>query len=214
YHLLAPSMPPPQPTKAKAPAKKEKVFHPESRKAGQLARTAIRKGKLASLRTKRSKKDATHLTFYAFLKGALPHQRIESDSNPESDGLTLAQLHELARTWVSRHDATLAHEQNTRRAGRPKSPLQVRLEEQRLREEEIYRTGMDLPDLTHPPTLSHFRAWDLKSLAGTHLFRFARISSSQPEVLILAKTPTATAAQGDEDEAPDLLDPDHVMDET
>ena len=42
-----------------AKAKKEKVFHPASRKAGQLARNALRKGKLGNLSTKRSQKHHT-----------------------------------------------------------------------------------------------------------------------------------------------------------
>jgi translation machinery-associated protein 16 len=36
--------------------KKEKVYHPESRKAGQLARNSLRKGKLGNLASKRGKK--------------------------------------------------------------------------------------------------------------------------------------------------------------
>lgn len=40
-----------------AKPKKEKVFHPSSRKAGQLARNALRKGKLGNLSAKRSQKN-------------------------------------------------------------------------------------------------------------------------------------------------------------
>jgi hypothetical protein len=36
--------------------KKEKLFHPASRKAGQLARHALCKGKLGNLATKRNQK--------------------------------------------------------------------------------------------------------------------------------------------------------------
>jgi len=36
--------------------KKEKIFHPSSRKAGQLARHALRKGKLGNLALKRNQK--------------------------------------------------------------------------------------------------------------------------------------------------------------
>ena len=39
-----------------AKPKKEKVFHPSSRKAGQLARNALRKGKLGNLAAKRTQK--------------------------------------------------------------------------------------------------------------------------------------------------------------
>lgn len=38
--------------------KKEKVFHPDSRKAAQLARTHLRKSKLAKATAKRAKKHA------------------------------------------------------------------------------------------------------------------------------------------------------------
>jgi translation machinery-associated protein 16 len=45
-------------TKAKAAQKavKEKVFHPQSRKAGQLERANLRKHKLSAQSSKRSKK--------------------------------------------------------------------------------------------------------------------------------------------------------------
>lgn len=45
------------PKKGKTPGTvKEKVFHPNSRKAGQLERASLRKGKLASASSRRSKK--------------------------------------------------------------------------------------------------------------------------------------------------------------
>lgn len=40
-------------------AKKEKIFHPESRKAGQLARKQLRKSKLAGQASKRTKLHST-----------------------------------------------------------------------------------------------------------------------------------------------------------
>lgn len=54
---LAKAAPKPK-SKAKQPAKKEKIFHPESRKAGQLARTQLRKAKLADADTKRHRKNS------------------------------------------------------------------------------------------------------------------------------------------------------------
>jgi hypothetical protein len=41
--------------KSSKPTKKEKVFHPESRKAGQLARKQLRKSKLTGHAAKRAK---------------------------------------------------------------------------------------------------------------------------------------------------------------
>ena len=46
----------PSKTGKTAQPKKEKVYHPSSRKAGQLARHALRKGKLGNLASKRGQK--------------------------------------------------------------------------------------------------------------------------------------------------------------
>ncbi|KAJ7043541.1 hypothetical protein C8F04DRAFT_943601 [Mycena alexandri] len=202
------------PPKAKAavkggkPAKKEKVFHPDSRKAGQLARNALRKGKLGNLRTKRTKKASSMLELYAFFHAALP---------PDVEALTLPELHTIAEAWVARNDAALAEEQAARRKGRPKSAREVRIEELKLREQETYRTGMELPDLTDASTLGRFRKWDVASIGYAHLLRFVRISSALPDVIVFSRAPTAGAEPADEDEgeeeddAPQLLD---EMDET
>jgi translation machinery-associated protein 16 len=47
-----------KPAKGSSGQKKEKVFHPQSRKAGQLVRTHIRKTKLGDLKKKRSHKQS------------------------------------------------------------------------------------------------------------------------------------------------------------
>ena len=47
------------PSKSASKEKKEKIFHPNSRKAGQLTRTQLRKNKLADQASKRSKKHAS-----------------------------------------------------------------------------------------------------------------------------------------------------------
>ncbi|KAJ7760489.1 hypothetical protein B0H16DRAFT_574490 [Mycena metata] len=202
------------PPKAKAavkggkPAKKEKVFHPDSRKAGQLARNALRKGKLGNLRTKRTKKASSMLELYAFFHAAVP---------PDGEALTLPELHTIAEAWVARNDAALAEEQGARRKGRPKSAREMRIEELKLREQETYRTGMELPDLTDAPTLKRFREWDVASIGYAHLLRFVRISSALPDVIVFSRAPTAgaePAGEGEgeeEDDAPQLLD---EMDET
>ncbi|KAJ6621408.1 hypothetical protein B0H10DRAFT_2163199 [Mycena sp. CBHHK59/15] len=184
-------MPPKPKTPAKAP-KKEKVPHPDSRKAGQLARNALRKGKLGNLRTKRGKKANSLVELYAFFHHALP----DAPADPGTLTLTLPELHAITASW---------------------SPREVRLEELRLRELETYRTGMEVPDLTHAPTLALFRKWDIKSPASigyAHLLRFVRISSALPDVVVLSRVPPvdATSVPADGDEAPELLGPEDGMD--
>ncbi|KAJ6493619.1 hypothetical protein C8R47DRAFT_975396 [Mycena vitilis] len=197
------------PQKGGKPAKKEKVYHPDSRKAGQLARNALRKGKLGNLRKKSGKKASSLLDLYAFFHAALPPAP-EKVVEPPTEALTLPELHAIARAWVARHDEALREEQAARRKGRPKSGKELRIEEMRLREEETYRTGMELPDLTDPPTLERFRKWDVSSLGYAHLLRFVRISSELPDVIALSRAPAPSAAEAeeedDDDEAPELME--------
>jgi translation machinery-associated protein 16 len=137
-------------------AKKEKVFHPESRKAGQLARKQIRKSKLTGQASKRAKLHSAKgklvaevffnswlmikifyfpADFYGFFFHAIPEGR--------GCVLTLPELHELViDVWLTRHDAELEGERAGRRKGRPKSTKEEKLEQVKLLEAEEYRTGM------------------------------------------------------------------------
>lgn len=55
--LLSCNMAPAKTGKAAAPtAKKEKIAHPQSRKAGQIARKSLRKGKMGNMVSTRHKK--------------------------------------------------------------------------------------------------------------------------------------------------------------
>jgi translation machinery-associated protein 16 len=155
-----------------------KDFHPESRKAGQLARSQLRKSKLSSAAAKRGKRSTSQVDVFGFFFHAMPDAGV----------LTLAELHALVcDIWLTRHDTELEQERALRRKGRPKSAKEVRLEETQLREREEYRTGMEVPDLTHPPTVEVFRRWDQKEVAFVQLLRFIRISSDAPDVALVSR---------------------------
>jgi len=62
---------------------------------------------------------------------------------PEEGVLSLEELHHIiSDIWLTRFDEELQTEKVTRRKGRPKSTRETALEEIKLREAEIYRTGM------------------------------------------------------------------------
>lgn len=193
--------------------KKEKLFHPASRKAGQLARHALRKGKLGNLTTKRNQKHDSlgivisiqisndlviyvfQVDFYGFFYHALPEEGV----------LCLEDLHHIiSDVWLTRFDEELEHERSARRKGRPKSVKETNLEEIKLREAEMYRTGMgrqsfispfvlvftshpEVIDLTHPPTVELFRRWDQKEVAFIQLLRFIRIFSTDPTLALVSR---------------------------
>ncbi|KAG9309521.1 hypothetical protein JVU11DRAFT_10495 [Chiua virens] len=162
----------------KSSSKKEKIFHPESRKAAQLSRTHLRKSKLAEATAKRTKRHVGQADVYGFFYHALPPVGV----------LTLKELHGVIRdVWLTRHDTELDQERAARRKGRPKSTKEVKLEEIKLREVEAYRTGMEVPDLTHEPTVQLFRQWDQEETAYVQTLRFIRISSSNPETVIISR---------------------------
>ncbi|KAF8159646.1 hypothetical protein B0H34DRAFT_704311 [Crassisporium funariophilum] len=189
-------------TTAAAKVKKEKVFHPSSRKAGQLARNALRKGKLGNLSSKRNQKHHSLVDLYGFFYHAMPEEGL----------MELDDLHHIVRDiWLSRFDEELDTERATRRKGRPKSAKEVKLEDMKLREAEIYRTGMEVIDLTHGPTVEIFRRWDQKEVAFIQLLRFIRIFSTNEELAVVSRPgkhfsiigPTANVVDTD---AMDVLD--------
>jgi len=163
---------------SKPKQKKEKIFHPESRKAGQLARTQLRKSKLTEASSKRHRKFSSKIDVYGFFYHAIPPEGV----------LTLEELHDIVKgVWLTRHDEELEAERAARRKGRPKSAKEMKLEEIIMREMEEYRTGMEVIDLTHPPTVELFRRWDQKEFAYIQMLRFIRISSSNPLEFTVSK---------------------------
>lgn len=135
--------------------KAEKVFHPLSRKADQMNRTMVRKVKLSVNQSKRHKRVANQgassfstsgcrdnvlkVDIHSFFYHALP----DESELPRGSALSLEELHELIRdVWLCRHDGDIEQEKIARRKGRPKSTKEVKLEEEKQRGAEIYRTGM------------------------------------------------------------------------
>ncbi|KAF5388716.1 hypothetical protein D9757_004782 [Collybiopsis confluens] len=164
--------------KTSSKPKKEKVFHPQSRKADQLSRKALRKDKLVSLTSTRSKKHHILADFYGFFYHALPAE----------GALTLEELHSLvADVWLGRYDEELEEERAARRKGRPKSVKETKIEELKLREAGEYRTGFEVIDLTHFQNVALFKTWDQKEVAFIDLLRFIRISSTSPETVVVSR---------------------------
>jgi len=61
---------------------------------------------------------------------------------PKDGVLSLMELHGLIRGMLARNDQELEQERAARRRGRPKSVKETKLEDAKLVESELYRTGM------------------------------------------------------------------------
>ncbi|KAH7335307.1 hypothetical protein B0J17DRAFT_630381 [Rhizoctonia solani] len=162
----------------KKPAK-EKVFHPQSRKAGQLERSQLRKAKLADASSKRGKNLVAKADRYAFFFHAI---------SPDVPSFSLPEIHDIIQSvWLVRHDGPLEAEKSSRRPGRPPSARELALLEMKRQDEEVYRTGLTIPDLTDSETVTLFRAWEEKSHdpAYLHLLRSIRVSRDKPDMMVV-----------------------------
>ncbi|KAH8103976.1 hypothetical protein BXZ70DRAFT_888360 [Cristinia sonorae] len=191
--------------------KKEKVFHPLSRKADQLVRTQIRKSKLAELARARTRKHGDQVNLFGFFYHAIPPEGV----------LTLEDMHSIVKDiWFTRFDAELESERASRRKGRPKSAKEQNLESIKEREAEEYRTGIEVIDLTDPQNVDLFRQWDQKEVAYVQQLRMVRIAGDSPTVAVLSKPgmhpllkkteiveSQEESVEMDTDEAPLLLEP-------
>ncbi|TDL23776.1 hypothetical protein BD410DRAFT_150051 [Rickenella mellea] len=159
--------------------KNEKVFHPNSRKAGQIERSQLRRSKLTGAASKRLKHNGSEIDKFVFFFHSIP---------PEQEAMTLEELHMLIKdVWLTRHDIELEEERAARRKGRPKSAKEMKYEAIKITEAEEYRTGLEVPDLTHPVNVEIFRRWDQRELAFIQLLRFIRISSENPAAAVVSK---------------------------
>ena len=146
-------MAPPKSTKKASSQKKEKLFHPQSRKADQLVRAQHRKSKLADLAKSRKEKFSTqgiivmHMQTYVSTHGIyaaiVDIYNFFYSAIPSDGELSLEDLHTIIRdVWLTRFDPELEEERAARRKGRPKSVMEQRIEDLKAREADVYRTGM------------------------------------------------------------------------
>ncbi|KAG8894064.1 hypothetical protein FRB99_001546, partial [Tulasnella sp. 403] len=166
-----------RPTSKSSP--KEKVFHPQSRKAAQLERAHLRKNKLGDAKTKRSRIQVEKIDRFVFFQHALP-------SDVES--LSLSEVHEIIQDiWLHRHDKQLAEEQGRRRKGEPRSAKEDKILAQIEMEKEEYRTGLEIPDLTDPPTVEVLRKWEDGDPNYLPLLRLVMVYSDDPDKATLTR---------------------------
>ncbi|PAV19975.1 hypothetical protein PNOK_0490900 [Pyrrhoderma noxium] len=127
--------------------------------------------KMEAAAEKRVKRASGSIDRYTFFFHAIPPES-------EKNALSLDELHDLVgNVWLARHDTALEEERKNRRKGRPKSTKEMQLENLKETESEEYRTGIEVPDLTHPTNVELFRRWDQSSIEFIDLLRFIRINS-------------------------------------
>ncbi|KAK4685432.1 translation machinery-associated protein 16, partial [Tremellales sp. Uapishka_1] len=180
-------------------------LHPGSRKAGQLDRVHLRTAKL-SAQTK-ARRDYASAKRGSLISSSLP-QLIGAVARPvfflhslsSAAPLSLPSLRALiADVFLTRNDERIAELTKERRAGRPKGKELLEMEELRRREWSEWATGLEIPDLTHGPTVRLMYTW-LESdtpIVGSHidLLRQVRIAKDESVALVVSK-PGRTETMG------------------
>ncbi|KAG8993845.1 hypothetical protein FRB90_000582 [Tulasnella sp. 427] len=161
------------------PKPKEKLFHPQSRKAAQLERAHLRQHKLTNAKSKRGKVQNDRNDRFVFFHHALP---------PDVPALTLSEVHEIIKdVWLKRHDVAIAEEAATRRKGEPRSSKEDKLQAAKEAEAEEYRSGLEIPDLTDPMTVELFRRWEDGDPNYLPLLRMIKVSGSDLEKSVIVR---------------------------
>ncbi|KAG8949863.1 hypothetical protein FRC04_008166 [Tulasnella sp. 424] len=161
------------------PKPKEKLFHPQSRKAAQLERAHLRQHKLTSAKSKRGKVQNERNDRFVFF-----HHALTSDV----PSLTLPEIHDIIKdVWLHRHDVAIAEEAATRRKGEPRSSKEDKLLAAKEADKEEYRTGLEIPDLTDPTTVELFRKWEDGDPNYLPLLRMIRVSSADHEKFVITR---------------------------
>ncbi|KAJ3397764.1 hypothetical protein HDV05_002877, partial [Chytridiales sp. JEL 0842] len=112
-----------------------------------------------------------------FFKFALP---------PHLPTATTPLMHELIQLYISRNDDDIQTLQSQIRPGRPKPTKLLNLEMLKQADQHEYETGMKIPDLTDPKSVTALRNWE-GDYNGLHLIKM---------VDVRAKDATTTTAVG------------------
>lgn len=143
------------------------ALHENSRDAQRLRRAGARDERVSKLTATREKQNRPWLDRVAFFQERLPETLHPLD---------LAQIKELVREFLSRHDAELAQLKAERRPGRPPSNRQSLLEQQIKQEALEFESGFWLPNLQDEETLVKLEAWrgEWFALAPVRFVRVAK----------------------------------------
>ncbi|CAO1627889.1 unnamed protein product [Parajaminaea phylloscopi] len=151
--------------------RKDQPTHPNSRRARQLERVALRDVKLSQKKSARGKTVSSKTDRLSALILMIPD---ELDRLEDLDALH----HFISDSFLARRDGELQDLQSERRPGRPPSKQEHDLKESIAAERREYMENMEIPDLLNPTNVRLLREWDGDAQA-LGLYRMVRISGTQ-----------------------------------
>jgi translation machinery-associated protein 16 len=147
---------------------KNLALHANSRDSRMLQRAAARDSRVQRVVSTREKLNAplSEFDIYSFLFLAVAdYVRVErllflrERTESATQGLELSEIQDLIQEFIARLDDDLDKLRLSRRAGRPATPREEILKQQRTADEKLYDSGYWVPDLTNMANLEALRAW-------------------------------------------------------
>lgn len=135
-------------------AKQPGALHAKGRKFKQINRATERDRRLKSQKLKHDEQKNHLLLFY------LHFQETINEEYQSQETFSIAEIVEILNKWVTRDDEELAQIDKERRPGRSLTSKQQLLKEKRKHEDQLFDTGMRVPDLTNKDTVYHLRNWN------------------------------------------------------
>ena len=150
--------------------------HIKGRKFKQINRATLRDKKLTIKKQKQLEQKENELSIVYFL------QRIVNDDDDfkVQETFSLEEIKQFIELFLTRFDDELEELRANRRPGRPATNRQQILEEKVKHDQQIYATGIKVPDLSDIETVKRLKLWN-GTTGGATVMKFIHISGDMTE---------------------------------
>lgn len=149
-------------------------IHIKGRKFKQLNRATLRDQKLTARKAKAHEQREKEVQDFKFIQEAINNRK-------EQETFTLDEMKLFIESFLSRYDEELTRLRKERRPGRPATSRQQILEEKVKYDEQIYKTGYRIPDLSDKDTVEKLKNWNGSS-GGLTIMKFIRVSKDMKQL--------------------------------
>lgn len=154
---------------------RSQVVHPKGRKFSKLNKASLREVKLDKKKMQHLEKREHELQRLLFFQEAA-----ENRVNDTTKRFTFDQVKLFIEAYLSRFDEELETLRAQRRPGRPASKRQDLLEMQLERDQNEYKSGFKVPDLSDPSNVEHLIKWN-GTIGGVTNIKFHHIAQESQD---------------------------------
>lgn len=133
-------------------SKQPGALHAKGRKFKQITRATERDRRLKEQKHKHDEQKNHQLLFWLHFQ--------ESIADSPKETFLIGEIVNFTKIWIEKDDAELAEIDANRRPGRPLSSKHQLMKEKRKHEQQLFETGIRVPDLTKRETVLHLRNWN------------------------------------------------------